>query len=270
MKICLLYTSYRQLEEIDLGIRVSKSHNILRSSAHVMFHCNNGEISREIIYKKVARLPYVTSRLYYQPQNNVGGYPYGQFEAILDMWDDLIAGCYDLVIHLHPDIFIIDEDLLLTTLAEAHTDSGEIPSWLVTKCFGHRHPSFSTDFFAFRPDAKMRSVFASYLHLLKTPLVVPLESLFFIEVLRTGLPYAVIPRFKHAHYYRDIDHLGLWHEHNIQRIIAYQHSPSRRWVTTFLRVALHPYKTIRATATFLARMLVRIPQDSLLKQLTTI
>ena len=174
---------------------------------------------------------------------------------------------WDWIIHFHPDIFIADERPLLAAIESAESDGMEM---LLTKVFGHRSPTFGTDFFAFKPLPQFRAIFESYLPLLNTPIVVPLEALFFIEVHRAGARYAVANRYRHGHYHRDIDALGLWHEHNIERVAAFLRNPSSRWWQTAKTCLLRPQKSGRTAAEWIGRMLYKIPQDSLFKQWTRI
>ena len=137
---------------------------------------------------------------------------------------------------------------------------------LLTKVFGHRSPTFGTDFFAFKPLPKFRSIFDSYLPLLRTPIVVPLEALFFIEVHRAGANYAIGQRYLHGHYHRDIDGLGLWHEHDLDRLAAYLRKPSSRWWYTLKQCFLHPIEALRSLVVWCGRQFRHLPQDSLAAQ----
>lgn len=263
MKICILYTSYRQFEELDYLAVLWPRLPYLSSSADVIYHCNNKNIQREELEKKLSKIPFRKLDLIYSPQKNVGGYPYGQFEAICDAWGRLQE--YDWVIHLHPDVFIIDEERLLGALRKADSEQADM---VVCPIFALAHPSFATDFFAFRPSAVPLSVFESYHPLESTKVVVPLENLFFIEVHRARLKYDVAHRFAHGQYNRDIDRLGLWHEHHLQRMKLYLKQGWLRWIPTMTRCATHPFGLLKCLFRWAERRLKGIRQDSLAQQLT--
>ncbi len=267
MKLAILYTSHRQWEELDFAPAFFARTTRLKLEADVLFHCNNADVSESAIREKVAQIPAKSVYVRYEPQQNTGGYPYGQFEAIRDLWNHLDLSQWDWIIHLHPDLFIADERPLLEAIEQAERDGKEM---LLTKVMGHRSPTFATDLFAFKPLPKIRPIFDSYLPLLATPIVVPLEALFFIEIHRALAAYTVAGRFAHGHYHRDIDRLGVWHEHNMDRVAAYLRSPRSRWATTIKQCLLHPRKAARIKVEWIGRTLYRMPQDPLLQQLTRI
>ena len=266
MKLAILYTSFRQFRELDYLPELFRRSPQLSSTANIIFHCNNGAINPDSLAEKLSTISCRNVELIYSSQKNQGGYPYGQFEAICDVWDKL-ADKFDWVLHLHPDVFIIHEEPLLAALHEAEADNADM---LVTPTFGLKHPSFATDFFAFRPANIPRSVFESYRHLDSTSIVVPLENLFFIEVHRAHIKYSVAQRFAHGHYHRDIDLLGLWHEHDLRRMDLYLKHGWTRWIPTWLRCLCSPYRTARFTVNWFTRKLKGVAQDSLAKQLTAL
>jgi hypothetical protein len=265
MNLALLFTSYRQFEELDLQAEFMRRASRIPSSVPVIYHNNNGKLAPSAISEKLAKIPAVNIDFIHSPQKNAGGYPYGQFEAILDVWDKLSG--YDWVIHLHPDIFIVDESRLLEVIGQANRGGFAM---VVTPTFGLKAPSFATDFFAFRPSGTPRGIFESFLPLQDAPIVVPLEDLFYIEVHRAGVKYMVAHRFAHGHYHRDIDQLGLWHEHDLNRVRAYLRRPGSRWPFTLRRCLSRPYLTLRYTLNWWNRRRQGIPQDSLPQQLTAL
>jgi len=267
MKIAILYTSHRQWQELDYTPAFFERTERVKREVDVLFHCNNGEINETALCEKLAKIPAKSLHVRYSPQQNTGGYPYGQFEAIVDLWNHLDLTQWDWIIHFHPDIYIADERPLLAAIESAERDGKEM---LLTKVFGHKSPTFGTDFFAFKPLPGFKAIFESYVPLLATPIVVPLEALFFIEVHRAGVKYIVAPRYRHGHYHRDFDGLGLWHEHNMRRIAAHLRKPSLRWWETMKQCLLQPTRAARTFAEWTGRSLYKIPQDSLAAQWTRI
>ncbi len=263
MKIAVLYTSYRQFRELDFAPAFYARTTRLKAEADILFHCNNASIKEADLREKLSKIPARSLLIRHAPQQNSGGYPYGQFEAIVDLWNQVDLTQWDWIIHLHPDLYIADETRLLTAIEQADREGND---FLLTKVFGHRSPTFGTDFFAFKPKPQFKPIFESYLPLLKTPLVVPLEALFFIEVHRAGAKYTLGPRFAHGHYHRDIDGLGVWHEHDLDRLAAYLRKPGSRWWRTAGHCVRHPRSAFRAIMEFVGRRWYGMPQESLLKQ----
>ena len=266
MTLAILYTSFRQLEELQLYPDML-NRNPHTSEADVIYHNNNPAFTTTQIEEALCKVPYKSLKIIHSPQKNAGGYPYGQFEAILDSWDILITKGYDWVIHLHPDIFLIDESKLLAEIDHATSSSADI---LVTATFGHTAPAYATDFFCFRPARVLKSLFESYLPLLKAPIVVPLEYLFYNEIFRAKLKTHVAVRFLHGHYHRDIDQLGLWHEHNLLRVRLYMQNPNSRWRTLPASIAKSPYRAFRIYLKYVRRRCRRESQDSIGAQLTVL
>jgi len=260
MKIAVLFTSHRQFPELDFHPAFFDRTTRLKKEADILFHCNNAVIDEAALRQKLEKIPARSVTLRYAPQENTGGYPYGQFEAISDMWRFASLQQWDWVIHLHPDLFIADERPLLAALEAAEADGKQL---LVSKVFGHRAPSFATDCFAFKPLPHIQPIFDAYRPFLKTPIVVALETIFFIEVHRSGVPYVIAPRHRHGHYHRDIDGLGVWHEHDLRRVAAYLKSPSSRWWYTAEHCLRHPWTALRTVTQSIGRSIKGIPQDSL-------
>jgi hypothetical protein len=266
MRLAILYTSYRQWRELDYLPEMFRRLPVLPTSCDIIYHNNNSALAKDLMAEKLARIPCASMDFIYSPQKNEGGYPYGQFEAIDDAWHRLECR-FDWVIHLHPDVFVLREEPLLAAIREADHARADL---LVTPTFGLRAPSFATDFFAFRPIPSVRPVFASYRNLAGTDIVVPLENLFFVEVHRARLKYVVAHRYAHGHYHRDIDQLGLWHEHNLIRMDLYLKKPWRRWLPTVGRCARRPYRSLRFILNWAGRKWKGVPQESLARQLTAI
>jgi hypothetical protein len=266
MKIAILYTSYRQLAELDLTPEFYRRNQRLRTEIDIVYHCNNAGVSTAEIEAKWAKIPCKSLTLLHRPCN-AGGYAYGQFEAICDAWETLIAGGWDWVIQLHPDVFITDADRLLETVDEA-TKQGA--GMIVSAVFGLKHPSYGTTFFAFRPDRVPKQVFGCWEDFAREPIIVPLEQLFFVEVHRQKIPVYSAMRYKSGTHFYDPDHLGLWHEHNLERVALYLQEPRLRWKVTRRRVLRHPLSALHTVRTWLKRRRQGVPLDSLGQYLSVI
>jgi hypothetical protein len=275
MKLAILYTAYRQFDELDFAAEfLEQSRNIKNSD--LIYHCNNGEIKKETLAQKLEKLPCNNLYFIYNPKSNSGGYAYGQFEAICDAWDIIQRGEYDWIIHIHPDVFVVDEKLLLSALYQADKDG---KSLVVTKNLGYNYPAFSTDFFAFRPKVIPKSVFESYKYLIPDGIPLssnpscstfPLECAFFFEIYRHKVSFHLANRFISGDYHRDIDCLGLWHEHNHKRVKRYFDHPSKRWSETIIRVFNRPRYSFSFVREWLWRTKNKLPRDPLAKMLTKV
>ena len=267
MRLAILYTSHRQWAELDYLPAFFERASRLKHQVDILFHCNNGQIDEAALRDKLAKIPARSVTVRVSPSKNTGGYVYGQYEAMADMWDHVDFSQWDWVIHMHPDLFIADETKLFGVIDQAERAGAEL---IVSAVFGHRLPSFGTDCFIFKPVPAVRGVFDGYIPLLSTPIRIPTENLFFIEVHRARLKYLVVPRYAHGHYHKDIDRWGIWHEHNLRRVAAYLQKPSSRWRFTLQQALRHPYQAANAVAVWLGRIVYGIPQDGLGAQLSRI
>jgi hypothetical protein len=266
MKLGILYTAHRQLDELDFAGRFLESAPVLKQS-QIIFHCNNSAISSENIAQKLAAWPVASVQLIHSTIANRGGYAYGQWEAILDSWEALQDKHLDWVIHLHPDVFLANEQPLIAAIESVHAAGMEL---LVSRTFGTKTPAFATDFFAFRPSKIPRDLFASFEPLIGAPAVVPLEHLFFNEVHRHKIRYSMVQRFHDDHYHRDIDLLGLWHEHDLRRVKIYFKHPCLRWIYTAATPFKKPYPTARLLLHQWTRRITNLPCERLVKKLTSV
>lgn len=260
MKLLLLFTSYRQLEEFDYQAIFLKKCTLLKNS-DVLLHCNNPDISREILEKKLNKLPVPSTKITYG--NNVGGYLRGQFQAITEVFDMEILQDYDFVIHLHPDIFITDERPIINLLSSDNEQS----VLFVSRIFGNAHPSFATDFFIFRPLNYLREIFSDW-SLFEQKFELPLECIFFESIKKHGVDYLEVERFKTGRYFRDIDQLGLWHEHRLEKIESYMRNKLFRYRYLLSDAIEHPRLSLGVTRDYFLRLIRREKTDGLLQLLS--
>ncbi|MGA3067183.1 MAG: hypothetical protein ABSF29_10085 [Tepidisphaeraceae bacterium] len=263
MKIAIFYTSYRQFRELEWTPEFFRRNRRLSSEIDVIYHCNNAGISKGELQARLAKIPCKSMTLLHHPCNE-GGYAYGQFEAICDAWETLHSGGWDWVIHLHPDIFITDGDRLLKTIEEA----GEEVSLITAPVFGLTEPAYGTTFFAFRPGRMPKEVFGCYVDFVGEPIVVPLENLFFTEVHRQKVAVKSVMQYRGGVHFYDPDHVGLWHEHNLERVPLYLREPGLRWKVTRRKVLGHPLAALTTLRSWLRRRRQGIAQDSLAQYLT--
>jgi len=191
----------------------------------VAFHCNNPKMSRRrlLFWCSAFRNPRMSLFL---TDKNIG-YIYGAFEAI--------AGCFnflqefDLVVHMHPDVFIVDPAPFLALLDSIAADESRT-DFYVSFMRDHVTPAdtaFCFDFFAFRPSPAARAVFAGYAGEMAGKLNHP-ERFLARMLQETGLSKKIVPRAQWRGGHRKIDELGLWHEHSYRRVVKY--FLTRNWV----------------------------------------
>lgn len=261
-KILLLYTSFRQVEEIGIQAVFIENGSFVKERADVLLACNNMALASDTLWRELSKIP-VRNRHLVQEDWNCGGYARGQFE-VLHQLEATLRG-YDLVIHLHPDIFIADDRALRYLADRCITTRTAL---YVGKIFGDLDPSFGTDFFAFRPQFLPRSFFRWYVDYDQS-ISTPLERVFYQMVKKAGVPYEIVNRFERGFYYRDIDLMGLWHDHDIQRVRAYIKHPSLRHLRTVRHCLLRNRRLALAIMWhFIRRKLRREAQEPLLKQLS--
>ena len=149
------------------------------------------------------------------------GYAYGHLEAIADCFDFLRE--FDLVVHMHPDVFIIDAVPFLSLLDSIAADENHADFYvtfmrdLVTPA----DTAFCTDSLPSAPAPAARAVFAGYAGEMAGKLKGP--ERFLAQMLQnTGLSKKIVPRAQWmGEGHRKIDELGLWHEHSYRRVMKY-------------------------------------------------
>ena len=265
MNIVILITSHRQLRELDFIPEFFKRHNYLRENSSIIYHTNNPEIPVSLIQEKLSGIDCKDILVRSSVQNS--GYLYGNFEAIVDSYGLLLERNPDWVIKIHPDVFLVDELPLINLLKQAQ-DEG-FP-FVTSKMFGDSTPAFSADFFAFCPRLVPQSLFEIYQSYNGGTEKLGEEYLLFFEMKRQKIKHLVAERFFSGTYHRDIDALGLWHEHNLERVNLYLKNPSWRWLITAQRCLMSPTRSTSETLKYVKRKLKSEQQDSLLRRLTLI
>ncbi len=214
MRILLVLTGHRQLEEYKYFAEFLKKRcPRLSAEADLFIHCNHSEISEQIqTYFKL--FPQKNKRLYITTKNC--GYTAGGFEAVSDLYEMNIFKPYDIVIHLHPDVFITREDILLQYIHNAPN----VPYvFYGTKCLPHYGNHIAFDFFMFRPAGLKTNIFSVW----DSMNGMHPEHTLFKQIVLHNIPTVIINRFNtEDHSPRRIDeHLGLWHEHDIEKVRKY-------------------------------------------------
>jgi hypothetical protein len=206
MKVLLFITSHRQVEEYHYFNLFLKR---LKLKCDIYIYCNNPDISSEIVsyFKEFEQFKH----LFITSLND--GYRMGAIEAINKGIEMGIFNGYDYVIHIHPDVFIIDDTNLLSLLHE-HQSNDTV--FLVNKCFPNDDTHFAADFFIFKPKLLPKDLFIKELYTYKdSP-----ECYLFYLLKKNNIVYVIVPRFKNDSWYprRIDDYLRLYHEHDMEKV----------------------------------------------------
>jgi len=151
-KILLLYTSHRQLEEIYLQSllyqKFPDNYSVI-TKLDTLFYCNSSEIDEEKLVKYINMLPQKNKKLIHTDKNI--GYLWGGHEAVsetFDIWKE-----YDVVIHLHPDVFILNDQMITKLLEKLilTTEIDFISTYNLDPTKDDNKNYLSFDFFMFKP-----------------------------------------------------------------------------------------------------------------------
>lgn len=207
MKNLLFYTFHRQFDEILYSSLFFNKSEYLKNNFDVFLHCNNssrthGELLNVIKFNTNTNL-LITSKN--------SGYHFGHLEALSDSFN--MFNNYNMVIHLHPDCYIVD-DINIKTLNEIDFDIAAAP----INHIGRK--GFATDFFAFKTKTNFVNDWKDAYN--KNNKGVP-EHYFFDAV--SNLPLKLLTKTRYPNdngaAFRSVDNYGLWHEHNNNAVKEY-------------------------------------------------
>ena len=118
MKILLFLTSHRQLEEYKYFNVFFQKHNKLKEICDIFIYINNSNLSVDVLkyYQQIN----VKNKNIYITTKNAGGirHPgqYGWLETLNEGYNMNKFNNYDYVIHMHPDVFITQENNIIKIL----------------------------------------------------------------------------------------------------------------------------------------------------------
>jgi hypothetical protein len=167
MKILMLYTSHRQIEEFKVAQFLYNRNEFLKS-IDILFHCNasdvvdewttrnhNRKFDKDTVSDIMNGFHSPNIRTVFTDTNS--GQHVGVAEQISSVYDQLTG--YDFVIHLHPDCFILETDYLQQILQNADKNTTDYIAWELSRTYGmgagqHRKLEYGSDFFIFTPKEK--------------------------------------------------------------------------------------------------------------------
>jgi hypothetical protein len=209
MKILLFITGHRQLEEYNYFSRFLKRLK-LNALCDIFIHCNNPDIHNSIV-NYYQNFNQQNKKLFITSIN--AGYRAGPVEAISEGIELGIFKDYDYVIHLHPDVFIIDDNYLTEVLLENLNND---VVFLVNKSVPHNPKYFSFDFFIFKPKLLTKNIFIDELYTFKQAPEQYLHDM----IIKNNINYIYVKRFNNDNWEpRRIDeNLRLYHEHDLNKV----------------------------------------------------
>ena len=151
MKTLLLYTSHRQLEEVRLSSYFYNKSDFLKQM-DVILHCNNEKIDKQKLKQNFDLFDAPNKEIIFSNKNS--GHHSGVAQAIDSIYNKLLE--YDFVVHLHPDVLILDPANLQATLEKNYNSDADFIVWQIHKTLGmphghERNAEYASDFFIFRP-----------------------------------------------------------------------------------------------------------------------
>lgn len=224
-KILLLYTSHRQLEEVKLQSLLYKKNGSSESFKNIdlLFYCNSPIIDKKILNEYLNELPHKNKMLFHTDKNI--GYLWGGHEAVYNCFN--IWKNYDYCIHLHPDVFILNDQYILKIIedCEKNKEIDFINTHNLDPLKDDNKNYLSFDFFIFKPKqilqsslVKNHNFFNLYLdeneRIVKTP-----EHLLSQIIKKYNLKSKIVQRYDNNHWEpRRPDMIGLYHEHDLEKV----------------------------------------------------
>lgn len=151
MKILFFFTSYRQFDEFEFQFKIIEKYT--RFTPDILIYNNNYDIDIQTVSKFLG----TDSKLnisYFNDEENTG-YVSGLFTGLNKCFKYFLN--YDYVFHLHPDVFLIDENKIFDLILKNHSLDIEFYVSKISEnfCF--------TDFFIFRPNQNYFLNFIDYI-----------------------------------------------------------------------------------------------------------
>ena len=160
MKVLLLYTSHRQVEELEIAQGIYNKNDFLKQM-DVLLHCNNPSIDKKKIAGIIDGFDAPGKKVIFSEQNS--GHHSGVAEAIHSIYEQLKE--YDFVIHTHPDVFLVHTKKLEETLHAYATEDVDYIVWDIPRTVAWeatiRENEYTSDFFIFRPKEE-NNIFRHY------------------------------------------------------------------------------------------------------------
>jgi hypothetical protein len=206
----IFITSHRQVEELKYFAKYLNKTKLLKDF-DLILHVNSTGVNIERIRKYFLTLPNKNKHLVFTDKNQ--GYRLGLHEALSDFYDKI--SIYDNVIHIHSDVFIVNEVQLLNVIKE-NKNYGIIAG--VGNMDPERKesiPELGTDLFFIRPKLIGKNIFKDYND---TELRYLTAERFLEAVVKNNnIPYTLVKKYENDWYLPRRPNLwGYYHEHDLK------------------------------------------------------
>lgn len=217
MKTLLLYTSHRQVEELEIA-RFFYNRDPFLKTLDVRLHCNNPKINQKLVSEIVNGFEAPNVKIDFTSNNS--GHHSGVAEAINSLYEELSD--YDFVIHTHPDIFILHADKIKKTIEENYNKDVDYIAWQIHRTHGlapgkRRDLEYASDFFIFKPKSK-NNVFKHYKEYWEKYPKSGCERFLGYQIEKSNLTVADLDRGELGGMEGGLESLGIWHCHNLSLI----------------------------------------------------
>lgn len=213
----IFITSTRHVEEVELLAQfLCKTQKLKQFD--LILHVNTFNTNIAELVKNFNAIPNINKHLIFTDKNC--GYNLGPHEAMGDFFN--IFNKYQNVIHLHPDVFPVNEFKLLDIL-ENNLDTALLVNHSMRDC----RDWMSTDLFIIRPQLIKTNFFKNWTNYIGVPISggagvngqACCEQFLFYEAQRNDISYTYIPRFSDNHHFpRRICEWGFLHEHDLDSV----------------------------------------------------
>ena len=217
-KNLIILTGHRQFKEIELYAKFLQKTEHLKTF-DIILHLNSLKgitnykyeftgYSYDRIVDYFNLFPSANKHLILTDKN-CGG-PLGPHQALDDLHEIMLK--YDNVIHAHPDVFPINEKLILNIL-----ESEPEKAFLVNHVYPSIREWMSTDLFVYRPQNYKENIFKDWsfnLHQI-------CEGFLYSQIINKNIPYSYIKRYDDDHWNpRRPCMWGFYHEHDLDKVEA--------------------------------------------------
>jgi hypothetical protein len=210
MKILFFITMHRQLDELKIYSYFFNKFNHIKNF-DIFIYNTNKNISEQMVRNNLN----LNTKVYVHCDTNNEGYVLGLFSGLSQNYD--LYREYDFIVHLHPDVFILDDKKLYELLIDQKDkDIDFLVSQVVEAPF-----AYLTDLFIFKPKNNFISKYINYRNLDSA------EKILFSIIEGNNLKKYLFSRYPNDEIggkNREIDEYNIWHEHKLENVLNYIHN----------------------------------------------
>lgn len=221
MKVAIFLTCYHRLEELELYAQFLKKAPPIYESWDPILFCYNDQVSDQQL--KDSLRGFSQNRLTVIRSKQNWGWQFASFEGLVQAYQQLRT--YDVVLHTHQNVYIVQGGLMEKLIQFFHSQPYPLATSEVMTLDRLNQPAslvYTTDFFAFKPKEIDPHLFLDY----------PKDDSDFIAedfLKKLSDQHLLRPmiwkRFYLNQFHRELDYIGLWHEHDQDRVRNYLQDP---------------------------------------------